>query len=75
MRFLTKRDGGLSAHFDVIDGSEDGIINSSLEQKLFNNRTEVNRGVKRRHLPLKDIFAFLKYLKKKTKGLDFELEI
>ena len=73
MRLVTQKDGDLSTYFDLIDESENGINNSSLEQILINNHSGANRGLIRSQLPLENIFGFARSFKKITKGLGFEL--
>ena len=75
MRLITQTDGDVSIYFDVIDENEYGIDNWSWKQILLNNHTEYDRGLIRGLLPLAYIFGFCKSFRKKTKGLDFELEL
>ena len=58
MRLVTPKDGDLSTKFDVIDESQDGINNSPLQQILFNNHTDDNKGIITARLPLEYIFGF-----------------
>ena len=69
MRLLKKRDGDLSAYFDISDESENGIIKSSLKQILLNKHLEVNRGVTRGHPPLNISSDFVNLSKKWAKVL------
>ena len=64
LRLVTQKDGELSSSFDIIDESEAGIDNSSLEEILINNHTEANGGIIRGHLSLEYIFGVCKSLKK-----------
>ena len=58
----------------MIDESENGNIESSLEKKLINKHTGANGGLIREQLPLQYIFGFCRTFKK-TMGLGFELEL
>ena len=60
MRLVTQKDGDVSSFFDIIDGRENGIDNSSLKQILTDNHTQNIRGVIRGHLPLEYIFGICK---------------
>ena len=75
MRLVTQKDVDLSTYFDIIDGNENGINDSSLKQILNNNHTEANRGLITGHLPLEYIFGFAQSFKKITKVLGFELDL
>ena len=73
MRIIPQRYGGLSTYFDVNDESENGINNTSFKQILNNNHTKTIKGLIRGPLPLDYIFGFCKSIRKKTKGLGFDL--
>ena len=64
---LTSKDGDLLCHFDRIDESPAGSINSSLKQMLINNHVEANRGKIRGQLLLEHVLGFCRTFKKITK--------
>ena len=59
MRLLTSKDGDSINYFDEINGTEAGILESSLKQTLINNYDlEANIGQISGLLPLEYIFGF-----------------
>ena len=75
MRLVAQQDGDLSTYFDIIDGRENEINNTSLKKIHINNHTDANKGVIGGYLPWEYIFVFARSFKKITKGLGFELDL
>ena len=76
MRLLTQKDGDISTHFDKVDETPEGSVNTSFKQLKTKNHTNNANGSKlNRHLPVGQFFGFCNPFKKITKNLGFELDL